>query len=194
MLEHILATLTPDTKDLFTLFFVYFNIIIFTILFPNEIIMFIVGFLVALGKLNILALPIVILANSGIAFLYYCFSLTIKKRYFMHSKKLQKAQLFFQKYGKSSIFFSRLLPTLRVYISFVAGVAHMDKEHFILYTLYGYALLNTIWFGVGYLSQLVVKDIHQIDFQNFTLYSLLIFFIFLIPYLGMKFISKRFFH
>ena len=194
MLEHILATLTLDTTNFYTLYLVYFNIIIFTILLPNEIIMFIVGFLVALGKINIVALPLVIVANTSIAFIYYYFSLSIKKRYFMHSTKLQKAQLFFQKYGKSSIFFSRLLPTLRVYISFVAGIAHMDKEHFILYTLYGYTLLNTFWFASGYLSQLVVKDIHQIDFQNFTLYSLFLFFIFLILYLGIKLLSKRFFH
>jgi membrane protein DedA with SNARE-associated domain len=110
----------------------------------------------------------------------------------MHSTKLKKAQDFFKAHGKSSVFLSRLLPTLRVYISFVAGIAHMDKKHFILYTLYGYTLLNLLWFLTGYLSHLVVQDITKIDTQNFTLYSIALFFIFLFLYVGSKYLLKRF--
>jgi membrane-associated protein len=154
--------------------------------------MFVVGFLVALGKINPFALVLVIGANTAIAFLYYTVAFKAKQKFFMNSTKLKKAQKFFKLHGKSSVFLSRLLPTLRVYISFVAGIAHMDKKHFLLYTLYGYTLLNVLWFSTGFLSHLVVKDITQVDTQNFTLYSTALFFIFLLLYLSSKFIIKRF--
>lgn len=191
MLEDILYTLTPTSDTYLSVFLLYFNIVIFTVLFPNEIIMFVIGFLVAMGKLNFLALPLVIIANSFIAFLYYLLSAKVKKRYLMHSKKLILAENFFVAHGNSSVFLSRLLPTLRVYISFVAGLVHMNRKQFLIYTLYGYGLLNTLWFSAGYISHFMVKDISNIDFGSFTFYSFILFSVLLFVYITKQFLVKR---
>ena len=50
---------------------------------------------------------------------------------------LDVADRWFARYGDWAIFFSRLLPVVRTFISFPAGVARMNVPRFILYTLVG---------------------------------------------------------
>jgi membrane protein DedA with SNARE-associated domain len=51
--------------------------------------------------------------------------------------ELELADRFFQKYGPATAFFSRLLPIVRTFISFPAGVARMPIGKFILYSTLG---------------------------------------------------------
>lgn len=53
------------------------------------------------------------------------------------SHDLAMADRWFQKYGGSTAFFSRLLPIVRTFISFPAGVARMSLPKFLLYTFLG---------------------------------------------------------
>jgi len=53
------------------------------------------------------------------------------------SHELDAADRWFQKYGSSSIFFSRLLPVVRTFISLPAGIARMNFWKFSLYTFLG---------------------------------------------------------
>jgi len=50
---------------------------------------------------------------------------------------LHTADEWFAKYGEATAFFSRLLPVIRTFISFPAGVARMNFPKFILYTFLG---------------------------------------------------------
>ncbi len=50
---------------------------------------------------------------------------------------LDIADRWFQRYGDWAIFFSRLLPVVRTFISFPAGVARMNFPRFIIYTFVG---------------------------------------------------------
>lgn len=52
-------------------------------------------------------------------------------------KDLDLADRWFQRYGDWAIFFSRLLPVVRTFISFPAGVARMNVPRFVLYTFVG---------------------------------------------------------
>jgi len=47
------------------------------------------------------------------------------------------AEQFFVRYGPATAFFSRLLPVVRTFISFPAGVARMPLGKFILYSTLG---------------------------------------------------------
>ncbi len=47
------------------------------------------------------------------------------------------ADNWFKKYGSSSVFFSRLLPVVRTFISLPAGISRMDFKKFCIYTLLG---------------------------------------------------------
>jgi membrane protein DedA with SNARE-associated domain len=51
--------------------------------------------------------------------------------------ELELADRFFDKYGPATAFFSRLMPIVRTFISFPAGVARMHLGKFILYSTAG---------------------------------------------------------
>ncbi len=61
-----------------------------------------------------------------------------------------KAQGIFEKYGKESVFFARLFPIARTYISFPAGIAKMPALPFLIYTAFGVFLWNTALISAGY--------------------------------------------
>jgi membrane protein DedA with SNARE-associated domain len=50
---------------------------------------------------------------------------------------LDRADRWFERYGEWTIFFSRLLPVVRTFISFPAGVARMHLGKFVIYTFVG---------------------------------------------------------
>jgi membrane protein DedA with SNARE-associated domain len=52
-------------------------------------------------------------------------------------RDLDLADRWFARYGDWAIFFSRLLPVVRTFISFPAGVARMNFTRFVIYTLIG---------------------------------------------------------
>ncbi len=191
MINEILHVIIPSSGTSLNIFFIYFNIVIFSIIFPNEILMFIVGFLVAMGKLNASVLLLIIATNTILSLFYYTISIKIKEKFLKNSIKLQKADDFFLKHGKGSVFIARFIPALRMSISFVAGVAQMNKKQFILYTIYGYTTLNGIWFIVGYFSHLVVRNLKDVNFTNFSLYSLGISTVFIIFYLINELFLKK---
>jgi membrane protein DedA with SNARE-associated domain len=64
--------------------------------------------------------------------------------------EIELADHFFQKYGSATAFFSRLLPIVRTFISFPAGVARMNLLKFIIYSTAGAFLWSTalVWAGV----------------------------------------------
>ena len=60
------------------------------------------------------------------------------------------ADRWFTRYGQLAVFFGRLLPIVRTYISFPAGVARMDIKKFSFYTFLGALLWSILfaWLGV----------------------------------------------
>lgn len=52
-------------------------------------------------------------------------------------RDLDKADAFFAKYGDWAIFISRLLPVIRTFISFPAGISRMNFWRFVVYTFLG---------------------------------------------------------
>jgi membrane protein DedA with SNARE-associated domain len=52
-------------------------------------------------------------------------------------RDLDLADRWFEHYGDWAIFFSRLLPVVRTFISFPAGVARMNFHRFVIYTFLG---------------------------------------------------------
>ncbi|HEY7736252.1 MAG TPA: DedA family protein [Candidatus Limnocylindrales bacterium] len=51
--------------------------------------------------------------------------------------EIELAEHFFQRYGSATAFFSRLLPVVRTFISFPAGVARMPLRKFIVFSTAG---------------------------------------------------------
>ncbi len=113
---------------------------------PSEIIMPFSGYLVSLGQLNLwvvgLAGAIGCVLGSLLAYWLgmYGGRPVIEKygRYILISRHdLDLADRLFNRYGEIIIFTSRLLPAIRTFISFPAGVARMNLSRFIIYTFAG---------------------------------------------------------
>ena len=51
--------------------------------------------------------------------------------------EIEIADNWFKKYGEAAIFFSRMLPVIRTFISLPAGIARMNFPRFVLYTALG---------------------------------------------------------
>jgi membrane protein DedA with SNARE-associated domain len=63
--------------------------------------------------------------------------------------EIELAERFFDKYGSATAFFSRLLPIVRTFISFPAGVARMPLGRFVAYSTAGAFLWSIILVYAG---------------------------------------------
>jgi len=113
---------------------------------PSEIIMPFSGYLVYIGQFNIWWTAVFgafgCLVGSIVSYSlgYYGGRPLIEKygKYILVSHHdLDRAESWFKKHGEVTVLFSRLLPIVRTYISFPAGVAEMDIRKFSLYTFLG---------------------------------------------------------
>lgn len=113
---------------------------------PSEIIMPFSGYLVSRGEMNLwlvgVAGAVGCVAGSMVAYWVgmYGGRPLIEKygRYVLISPHdLDLADRWFAKYGEVIVFVSRLLPAIRTFIAFPAGVARMNIPRFIIYTFAG---------------------------------------------------------
>jgi membrane protein DedA with SNARE-associated domain len=113
---------------------------------PSEVIMPFSGYLVADGRLSLnlvaMAGAVGCLLGSYIAY----FVGASGGRWFLERygrwvliapHELELADWFFDRWGSPAVFFSRLLPVVRTFIAFPAGVARMRLLPFTIYTLIG---------------------------------------------------------
>jgi membrane protein DedA with SNARE-associated domain len=113
---------------------------------PSEATMLFAGFNVAEGRFSLLVVVCVgVLANvvgSWIAYAvgYYGRIDVLEKhgaKLHIKPKHLKWADDWFARYGDATVFFSRMLPIIRTFISLPAGVAKMPFWRFTLFTLLG---------------------------------------------------------
>ncbi|MFH1233220.1 MAG: DedA family protein [Patescibacteria group bacterium] len=113
---------------------------------PSEIIMPFAGFLVAQGRFSLLGVALAgtlgCVVGSVIAYAVGIwggrkFIEKYGKYILISHHDLNIADNFFNKYGSSAIFFSRLLPVIRTFISLPAGIAKMNFNKFVIYTFLG---------------------------------------------------------
>jgi membrane protein DedA with SNARE-associated domain len=113
---------------------------------PSEIIMPFSGYLVFLGEYSLwsvgLAGAVGCVAGSVPAYYLgmYGGRPLIEKygKYILVSRRdLDMADRWFERHGEATVFFARLLPVIRTFIAFPAGVARMNLARFIAYTFAG---------------------------------------------------------
>ncbi|WP_228212133.1 DedA family protein [Acinetobacter stercoris] len=169
---------------------------------PSEIIMPSAGFSASQGQLTLYG---VILAGSSgsliaAALLYwigYQFSHDSIFKYvdrygkyiFIQQKDIQKALVFFEKYGHRIVFFGRMIPAVRSLISIPAGMSRMPFWKFMFYSALGTIIWTTFLACIGYYfgqnKILMDKIISHLSLVIITLAV-----IFIICYLYRKFKNK----
>jgi membrane protein DedA with SNARE-associated domain len=126
---------------------------------PSEIIMPFSGYLVSRGEMNLWAVGVAgavgCVVGSWVAYYagMYGGRPFIEKygRYILLSRHdLDLADRWFAKYGELIVFTARLLPAIRTFIAFPAGVARMNMTRFTIYTFAG----SLPWcLGLAYVGQ-----------------------------------------
>jgi len=126
---------------------------------PSEIIMPFSGYLVSRGEMNLcwvgVAGAVGCVLGSLVAYWVgmYGGRPVIEKygKYILLSRHdLDLADRWFAKYGEAIVFISRLLPAIRTFIAFPAGVARMNLTRFVIYTFAG----SLPWcLGLAYIGQ-----------------------------------------
>ncbi|MBU2219666.1 DedA family protein [Patescibacteria group bacterium] len=128
---------------------------------PSEVIMPFSGFLVWEGRFELWAVVVWgalgNLAGSIIAYWVGAWGgrrLIEKygKYVFISSHDLTLADSWFARYGQNIVFFSRLLPVVRTFISLPAGIARMPFKKFCVYTLAGCLLWSFVLTYAGLIA------------------------------------------
>jgi membrane protein DedA with SNARE-associated domain len=143
---------------------------------PSEVIMPFSGYLVSTGRFELQAVAIAgaigCLLGSYIAYYIGAFggrrALERYGRYVLvMPHELEVADRFFARWGSPAVFISRLLPVVRTFIAFPAGVARMSIVPFTIYTLAGSYIwcLVLAWAGMklGEHWSILVPYFHRFD-------------------------------
>lgn len=125
---------------------------------PSEVTMLFAGFGVSQGHYSLAAIVVAgtlgNLVGSQLAYAvgYYgsgWLGHPIARRLFLHDRSLGRARQWFDRYGSASVFFSRMLPLVRTFISLPAGFGRMPFWRFSLFTLLGCIPWVLAWALIG---------------------------------------------
>jgi len=152
--------------------------------FPSEVVMIPAGYLAYKGDMN---LTLVILAgivgSLGGAWFNYILASKFGRKFLlkiMSKEKVDKLELFFENHGHISTFTGRLIPGIRQYISFPAGLAKMSPFKFSLYTSLGAGIwvvvLTLLGYYLGANQELIHQYLKEITIVTLILVALLIVF------------------
>jgi membrane protein DedA with SNARE-associated domain len=165
--------------------------------FPSEVVIPPAAFLAFKGELNIWLVILSGISGSligaainyflamflGRAIIYRLADHKISKVLLVDSKKIQKAENYFLKYGKMSTLIGRLVPVVRQFISLPAGFFKMNFGAFLLFTAIGSAIWTSILASLGYFfganKELLSSFYHEITYAGLVLGMVFIIFIFL---------------
>jgi len=143
---------------------------------PSEAIMLFAGSSVAAGELTMFGIVTAgVLGNlvgswAAYAVGYYGRLDLLEKNRLIHisPKHLKRADDWFERYGAATVFFSRMLPIVRTFISLPAGVAKMPFWRFTIYTLLGcipwVLMLGLVGESVGNNWEEWRDKLHYIDY------------------------------
>jgi len=164
--------------------------------FPSELVMIPGGYLAHQGELNFF---LVIIAGTigaifgalinyylakylGRVIIYSLLDTRIIKLLMIKKKDVEKSERLFNKYGKLSTFFGRLIPAVRQLISIPAGLARMNLRSFIIWTGAGALIWNIFLTVLGYQfganQDRLAQYTHYLTIGGIILLILLIIYIF----------------
>ncbi|QQA42524.1 DedA family protein [Pelagovum pacificum] len=131
---------------------------------PSELIMPLAGFNAQQGDMSFIGVLLAgIVGSVAGAALWYWIGAAIgmrrlKKLARNHGRwltltpsELERSADWFSRHGGEAVFFGRLIPTVRTFISVPAGVAGMPVPKFLIYSLIGTAIWTALLAAAGYL-------------------------------------------
>lgn len=162
---------------------------------PSELVLPPAGWQVAQGEMNFF---LVVLFSSlgcllgalinytlsyylGRAIIYRLADSKAARIFFINRAKLERAEKYFNDNGNSSTFIGRLVPGIRHLISIPAGLAKMDIKKFILFTIIGSTLWNTILTTFGYFfgknQDVLMQHFQELKYAAYALGAIFILYL-----------------
>lgn len=144
---------------------------------PSEVILPFGGYLVYTGRLNFWGTVMAgtVGGTLGSIASYYLgskggrpFILRYGRYVGITPGKLTLADRYFERYGEATVFFTRLMPVIRTFISLPAGISRMNFKRFVIYTFLGSLpwsiLLVYVGYALGQNWQAIKPWFHRADF------------------------------
>lgn len=147
----------------------YFSIVLLMLLeavippIPSELIMAVGGLMARQGELHFVGVVLAGTLGSLLgAALWYGGGLALGRERVRHfaerhgrwltltPEQVDDAQRWFDRHGTQAVFFGRLIPQIRVFISLPAGIARMRLQKFVLWTSLGAAMWNSVLAGLAF--------------------------------------------
>lgn len=121
---------------------------------PSEVTMIFAGYLVSQGRMSFVAAVLVgsfaNLVGSWIAWAAGAYGVdSVLMRSAANRRHLEQATRWFERYGTPTVFFSRMLPLVRTFISLPAGIARMPLGRFSALTFLGCLPWCLLLVGIG---------------------------------------------
>lgn len=132
--------------------------------FPSEVVVPPAAYKSAAGEMNVLLVVVVATIGADIGalfnyvlarwlgrpFVYKFANSRLGKLCLVDEEKIQRAEIFFEKYGAIATLIGRLVPVVRQFISIPAGLSKMGITKFLIYTTLGAGAWNVILAVIGY--------------------------------------------
>jgi membrane protein DedA with SNARE-associated domain len=127
--------------------------------FPSEVVMVPAGYLASQGQMNLSVIIVCGITGSLLgAWLNYFIALKAGRAallkwghlIFLPEEKFLRVEKYLKEHGEIGTFIGRLIPVIRQYISFPAGVIRMNFAKFSLFTGLGAGLWVTVLALIGY--------------------------------------------
>lgn len=173
---------------------------------PSEVILTFGGFMTT--KTNLTLIGVIIFSTIGSVFgaiiLYLLGSIVDvsvierivsrwEKVLRISPKDIRKASDWFEKRGKWTVFFCRLIPLIRSLISIPAGMTKMNIGLFLVLTTLGSLIWNTLLVSIGaYVGESWTTIIHYMDiYSNVTYAALVLIFVLFVWWFFYKYKKKK---
>ena len=135
---------------------------------PSEAVLGLAGVLIRSGDMDVV--PVVLFATLGsilgAIFFYWLGRLLGPRRShafldrlpLVETEDVDRTFEWFERHGRSAVFFGRMVPIVRSFVSVPAGVVKMPFGQFLLYTAGGSLIWNSVLIGLGVAAGNFVRD------------------------------------
>jgi membrane protein DedA with SNARE-associated domain len=162
-----------------------FSILLETVIppIPSEAVLGLAGVLINSGDMEIV--PVVLLATLGsilgALFFYYVGRALGPRRShafldrlpLVETADVDRTFAWFERHGRSAVFFGRMVPIVRSFISVPAGVVRMPILQFVVYSAAGSLIWNSVLVTLGVLAGDFLQDnLHYLDYAVVAAFAL----------------------
>jgi membrane protein DedA with SNARE-associated domain len=150
---------------------------------PSEAVLGLAGVLINDGRLDVV--PVVLFATLGsilgAVFFYYVGRVLGPRRShafldrlpLVETEDVDKTFAWFERHGRSAVFFGRMVPIVRSFISVPAGVVRMPFAQFVVYSAAGSLIWNSVLIGLGVAAgDFVQANLKYLDYAVVAAFAL----------------------